>query len=393
MAQCGITPSELFNHGKEFELAKAAVCEIHNRACLNRKCKVCSTPSTLLRPLFTDWLNDDTHQRISYHKWMLARENIKGKVVSKIKKSLVSGYRWELYHELCEQLLKYPYHMLNAVNQSSAYRKCKESLKPHEVLCVVDFAENYTCRQYAEAQSAYYSRNAVTIHPMVAIFANGGAVSRDSVVIITSDLKHDGSAVKSFVQVFSSHVQVHYPHIEHIIFWSDGCAAQYKSKLPLFNISQSFGISQRVTWNYFGSRHGKGESDGESAVVKTFLNNTIKSEQLTIHDARAVFAMLAHSDRQISDSNSRRHFYFVEPSVIDGIRTALGGKEICSVPQVRSFHQIIGEGGMLKHRLSSCYCVDGLQCWHSSESAKEFRYPGLLLYALLCLLYITWDLI
>ena len=211
---------------------------------------------------------------------------------------------------------------------------------------------------------------------MVAIFAKNGPVEHDSVVMISPDLKHDASAVKSFVEVFSAHVTIHYPHIDHIIFWSDGCGVQYKSKAPLYNISKNFEISQKVTWNFFGSRHGKGESDGESAVVKTFLDNAIKSEQLTVHDAKAAFDVLNHSERHIVDSSSQRHFYYVDTPAIEKERSSLESALVCSVPGVMAIHHVVGQAGVLKHRLSSCYCEDRHSCWHSKEPLKEFKYPG-----------------
>lgn len=46
-------------------------------------------------------------------------------------------------------------------------QECKISLKNDEAVVIVDFAESYVCTQWAEAQSAYYARNSVTVHPMV----------------------------------------------------------------------------------------------------------------------------------------------------------------------------------------------------------------------------------
>jgi len=38
------------------------------------------------------------------------------------------------------------------------------------------------------------------------------------------------------------------------------------------NTRASCQFSSNVTWNFFDSRHGKGEADGESAVVKGKLD-------------------------------------------------------------------------------------------------------------------------
>ena len=216
-----------------------------------------------------------------------------------------------LYYELDRDLQTFPLHLFSAVSQLSAFKKCKQNLKSSQVVVIADFAENYKCRQWSEEQACYYVRNSVTLHPLVIVFSEGSEVKRDSVVILSDDLSHDHAAVKSFIQVLSQHISMTYPHISELIIWSDGCSAQYKSRLPMMNLSQCFGTHYNITWNFFGSRHGKGESDGESAVCKSYLDTSVKSEQQTIHDAHSAFKFLEKSDRNKPDGPSRRHFYFV----------------------------------------------------------------------------------
>ena len=179
------------------------------------------------------------------------------------------------------------------------------------VLVVVDFAENFTCRERVEALSTYWNRNNVSINPMVAIFNKNNAVTRDSVIAITPDLKHDASAVKVFIQILAKHLQSHYPEITNIVVWSDGCAAQYKSRVPLYNIAHAFDTTMGITWNFFGSRHGKCEADGEAAVVKNHLDRVVKAEDRSVGDAQAAFHILNSSERKITSGSSRRHFYLI----------------------------------------------------------------------------------
>ena len=115
----------------------------------------------------------------------------------------------------------YPYHLYNAVNQLSAYKKCKATLKSDEALVVVDFAENFTCREAVEVQSGYYCRNSVTIHPMVMMFKKGETCERDAVIAISPDLNYDATEVKTFLQYLDTHVSIHHPTIAHLIVWSE----------------------------------------------------------------------------------------------------------------------------------------------------------------------------
>lgn len=357
----------------EYSLAKATVCDIFKYDCLDRKCSSCAPE--MIRCELEAWLSDDVNTPVSYMKWSKVSENIGGKLISKLKKLQASGRRWELYHELVQQLVKYPIHIHNAICQLSSYKKCKATLESDEVVVVMDFAENYVCRQFAEAQSAYYSRNAVTIHPMVVIFGTDSQIKRDSVVIVSNDLKHDASAVNNFVRILGTHISIHYPAVKTLKFWSDGCASQYKSKGPLRNIANSFGLNGfSIVWNFFGSRHGKGESDGESAVVKSYLDNIVKSEQLTIHDATDVFNLLTRSARHIVDGDSRRHFYFSSEEAANDLRNSQSLQPLCPVPGVRALHQVVG--GLcdrVQHKRLSCYCNGA--CNHSDDY-KTFKYPG-----------------
>jgi len=85
--------------------------------------------------------------------------------------------------------------------------------------------------------------------------------------------------------------------IEHIVQWTDDCAAQYKSKGPFSDISCSlidFGAT--LERNFFGSRHGKGPSDGESAVVKHHATSAIMTGKATIASAEDLFKYCQESN-------------------------------------------------------------------------------------------------
>ena len=368
---CTAVPDE-FQHGNEMELAAATVCDIRNDDCLKRKCQSCS-PMTALEILVGGWL--DSEETLSYYVWDYVKEKVKDKEITKMKKVLRCEDRVSALSSLSKRLMNFPLHLTNAVRQLSAYKHCKDGLKENEVVCVIDFAENFTCRQYAEAQSAYYSRNAATVHPMVLIFPSNSRVKRDSFVCVSGDLSHDAAAVKAFIQALSSHVESKYPHIEHIHIWSDGCGAQYKSKVPMYNLARNFEVPLQLTWNYYGSRHGKSESDGESGVVKTFLDNQIKAKQLTVNDADDIYELLTTSILLHENGESRRHFRLIAKERIESIRqeTPLTN-EIRPIKGVRQLHQIKQVGpGIVMYRRLSCYHQNG--CDHDKDWT-EFNIPG-----------------
>lgn len=115
----------------------------------------------------------------------------------------------------------------------------------------------------------------VTVHPVVCRYRCPACQSEmpvvESLVFISPDKKHDYHAVHHFTTLAIQHLRnVRGLTIDHVIQWTDGCAAQYKSKGPFADIAcalEDYGCT--FERNYFGSRHGKGPSDGESAVVKS----------------------------------------------------------------------------------------------------------------------------
>ena len=77
--------------------------------------------------------------------------------------------------------------------------------------------------------------------------------------------KHDHHAVDNFTTTALTHLrQQHGLTVSHVIQWTDGCAAQYKSRGPFADITHSMeDLDATLERNFYGSRHGKGASDGE----------------------------------------------------------------------------------------------------------------------------------
>ena len=73
-------------------------------------------------------------------------------------------------------------HVDRVAAQYSAVRQLKESLPPGQVICHMDFAENYLCSQADELQSAYFAKVAVTLHLAVVYYrdTDGGDLQHKS---------------------------------------------------------------------------------------------------------------------------------------------------------------------------------------------------------------------
>ena len=81
----------------------------------------------------------------------------------------------------------------------------------------------------------------------------------ESAVFNSGDLVNGASAVKHFTRTYEEYLKKAGVEIEKEVLFSDGCAAQYKSKLSFYFLSEHGSNFERA---YFGSRHGKDPCDG-----------------------------------------------------------------------------------------------------------------------------------
>ena len=62
----------------------------------------------------------------------------------------------------------------------------------------------------------------------------------ESVICVSDDNHHDHHAVLTFVKRTMEHLQqVRHLQVSHVVQWSDGCGAQYKSKGPFADVAAS----------------------------------------------------------------------------------------------------------------------------------------------------------
>lgn len=358
------------------ELALSTLCHpsIHKKSCLDRECEHCGL-SKLIEQL-QPWAYDMPGDEIRYFKWEIVPQNVRGRSINRLTKVKHTTSRPELIAQLCIQLRGFGRHVFYDKAQCQSYRACKELSDDQTAVIVVDFAENYTCLRQGEAQSAYYSRNQVTIHPMVVtINTSDGNSLRDSVIILSDDLDHDSSAVAVFVTILCGHLAIEYPQVKNLVFWSDGCAAQYKSRKPFWNICQNFSSNYNIEWNFYGSRHGKGAADGETGVIKSFLGRAVRDQQVVIDNANDVYNFLCSSDRHIVSGASRRHFYFANSNMLEKERRNM--IEVKTLPGTRKLHQIKSGPypNSVVYRDLSCFCVIK-PCVHADNDWKVHKFLG-----------------
>lgn len=96
--------------------------------------------------------------------------------------------------------------------------------------------------------------------------------------------------------------------VEKLVRSSDGCACQYKNKGPFVDVVQPKSLYNDLV-EHFGSRHGQGPSDGETAVVKRQAYEAILGCNVVINDAKDLYTYCKKEVKRCL--HFQRAFYFV----------------------------------------------------------------------------------
>ena len=146
----------------------------------------------------------------------------------------------------------------------------KEKLTESEYAVTLDFAENYSMVVQDEAQSYHWASDQATVHPFVIYYKEEEKVQHLIYVVISDCLEHNTVAVYTFQKKLIHFFTAKFGEAPRkIIYFSDGCAAQYKNKKNCFNLchhKQDFGIE--VEQHFSATTHGKGPCDGVGSTVK-----------------------------------------------------------------------------------------------------------------------------
>ena len=261
--------------------------------------------------------------------------------------------------EECESLSD---HLFIAHWQAWQYKQLKANLPEGYILMVLDFAENFRTHYQFEVQSAHWAYEQVTIHPIVVTYTcpTCEKTVTENIVVISQDLNHDADSVGQYVQGAYKYLTEyrHVQQVKKIVQFSDGCASQYKSHQPFFDISkETLGPTERC---FFGSGHGKGPADGVGSVVKQAAYNAIKGG-VVIEDAKDLYTFCrdeltvgAENDCLHPTKPEARTFLYMEKTQPDDKRpssfTVKGTREVHSVNSA-------GEEGVVRMRYLSCHCA------------------------------------
>ena len=138
------------------------------------------------------------HENITYREWPKTEVPYKDKLVKKTTLKEVTEAKASFIDKFVREMKAFQAHVKRVKTQYEQTRLLKQNLPDSHVTVQVDFAENYACNYAEEVQSAYYSKQQVTIHPAVMHFGNAteeSPQSHKSFAIISDETAHTSGTV------------------------------------------------------------------------------------------------------------------------------------------------------------------------------------------------------
>jgi len=237
--------------------------------CFLSNCEECPRVETLKLRL-EEHFNEKMIDRIEFKQWTTTDRAILETQIKSVD---------EFLGLFCDSLPTVLHHDFIAKQQSIFLKNTRLNLKTGEFLVVGDFAENYSFVLQDAAQSFHWNNLQATIHPFVCYYTDDTTTREDddaprhikhvSFVVVSESNTHDTVAVHLFQKVLIDFITKNIKKPNRIIYFSDGCAAQYKNRKNFINLcyhEADFGMS--AEWHFFATSHGKGPCDGVGGTVK-----------------------------------------------------------------------------------------------------------------------------
>ncbi|GFN75253.1 vertnin [Plakobranchus ocellatus] len=287
-------------------LSELSLCSEVSLDCLKRICRNCGLSQ--VEGLILNQFSETDLQRIV--KWQTWESSNRGnfKKPEPVQQTTSLSV---LIKRLMEDLANFSLHLFVFRWQYSQFKLCRASIPTRHSLglAVLDFSENFTCRPQDEVQSAYYGYTQITVHPSVTYYAypvpECSEIVIEYLVFLSDDLHHDAAMAQTVLDKTVQHLKLRVPDLEQLAVFSDGCAAQYKSKLPFFYLSDMRSPVEIVR-AYFGSRHGKRPCDACGDVIKRAVEQDVLSRQVAIKDAKTISSFNTEESESNDDAPSEK---------------------------------------------------------------------------------------
>ena len=201
---------------------------------------------------YHDDQSDQPKKSVRFYKWGKSDE---GKI-TKISQNLSVTDATE---SLKQQIAVLKKHLFTKRTQASTYNEVKDNLKQNDLLIHVDYSENDNNKQQWEIQSAYFGHASFSIFTTCCYFKDeSNAINKEAITVTSETSDHSRSASVSCLQKVIHFVREKYTHLPlklNVIVWSDGCAAQFRSRYVFFllsNLKRQLTLAGSITSGIMG---------------------------------------------------------------------------------------------------------------------------------------------
>ena len=377
----------VFDHSSD--LIEKTLCERQEgkfrMSCLNRECTSCGVRRDLFMPAELDVSESAEEvdwERYEYRNFTHSGTQVKRKLVLVKKKTKIG----ELYQHLISLLETFPSHNFRADWQHTQAKRLIETLPAGDVLVVHDYSENYRCTEKNEIQSSYFQKTEVSIHVSIiyrhAILEHDGVESmpddprliQEQFFVISPDRKHDHH--------FTFHVQnmmheylmsISYP-LQTIHEYTDGCAAQYKSRHCLGSLTQvATKLNCTIVRNFYETSHAKGPQDAAGGYLKQQADLAVLRGKTIIQSAKDFYDFVSEelsTPKQSAVCKSRIFRYVPEIPRNEA-------SYFKQIPSIRKIHQVkaMPSSNSISSRFLSCYSCDAC-CQGDFVNCEFHSYTG-----------------
>ena len=236
------------------DLLDILVCDMNNYDCMMDKCIECPGREALLDTIQEFENSDIMPDNIIYKQWV---------TTDRAEMVTVVQPQAEFFESLLEKLVSLKTHHYIAKLQTQFLQEKKEQLSERECIVLADFSENFKFVVQDEIQSYHWVNQQATVHPFIYYHKVNSTLCSQCICVISDTTNHNTVTVHMFLTYLMKHIKETIPHVNKIIYFSDGASSQYKNKKKFMNLCQhknDFRLD--AEWNFFATSHGKNACDG-----------------------------------------------------------------------------------------------------------------------------------
>lgn len=271
--------------------------DFHRLSCIDRSCEECGTHLFKLLPEEQSEEGTTKWKRFDYV--LTGKVTASGEPQKKIALVQRETCPKELFQYFFKLLEEYPYHQFMAIWQRKQLDELLENLPLGHVVSIHDYSESYSCRGQNEIQSQYFDVNKASLHITV-LFRHASAcdekestaeepiIIKEHIFVISDDPVQDYDSVHHAQLLVGKYLTDDLKlNVTKLHEFTDGCAAQYKSRHCIGDLSCSladFGFT--IQRNFFETSHAKGEQDAAGSHVKQQASLAVVRGTATITNAK-----------------------------------------------------------------------------------------------------------